>query len=79
MHATTLESRLEKLSMFESFSRPRISNINPYLESLFRSAKNRPDCLRRPFSSKKAACEWLASFVDRYCHQQRHDDDAIEI
>ena len=72
MRAATLESRLEELGVLRSFSRPRVSNDNPYSESLFRTAKYRPDYPRRPFRSKKAACEWVASFVDWYSHQHRH-------
>jgi putative transposase len=41
--AVTLESRLEELGVIRSFSRPRLSNDNPYSESLFRTAKYRPD------------------------------------
>jgi len=39
MRAATLESRLEELCVLRSFSRPRISNDNPYSESLFCTAK----------------------------------------
>ena len=60
MRAATLESRLEELGVLRSFSRPRVSNDNPYSESLFRTAKYRPDYPRRPFSSKKGACDWVA-------------------
>jgi len=37
MRAATLESRLEELGVLRSFSRPRVSNDNPYSESLIRS------------------------------------------
>jgi putative transposase len=43
MRAATMERRLEKLSVLRSFSRQRVSNDNPYSESLFRTAKYRPD------------------------------------
>lgn len=91
MRAATLESRLEELGVLRSFSRPRVSNDNPYSESLFRTAKYRPDYPRRPFASKEEACRWVASFVDwyndRHRHsgikfvtpQQRHSGDAVEI
>ena len=91
MRASTLESRLEELGVLRSFSRPRVSNDNPYSESLFRTAKYRPDYPRRPFGSKDEACQWVASFVDWYNHrhrhsgikfvtpQQRHSGQAIEI
>jgi len=35
MRAATLESRLKELGVLRSFSRPRVSNDNPYSESLF--------------------------------------------
>ena len=60
MRAATLESRLEELGVLRSFSRPRVSNDNPYTESLFRIAKYRPDYPSRPFASKAEGCEWIA-------------------
>ena len=36
--ATTLEMSLEELGVLRSFSRPSVSNDNPYSESLFRNA-----------------------------------------
>ena len=91
MRAATLESRLEELGVLRSFSRPRVSNDNPYSESLFRTAKYRPDYPRRPFASVEDACLWVVSFVDWYNHRhrhsgikfvtphQRHNGDAVEI
>ena len=72
MGAGTLERRLEELGVVRSFSRRRVSNDNPYSESLFRTAKYRPDCPRGPFRSKKAACEWVASLAEWLNHQHRH-------
>ena len=72
MRAATLEARLEELGILRSFSRPRVSNDNPYSESLFKTVKYRPDYPRRPFTSKDEACLWIASFVEWYNHQHRH-------
>ena len=72
MRAATLESRLEELGVLRSFSRPRVSNDNPFSESLFRTVKYRPDYPRRPFSGVEEACSWTMSFVDWYNHQHRH-------
>ena len=72
MRAATLESRLEELGVLRSSSRPRVSNDNPYSESLFRTVKFRPDYPSRPFASKAEACEWVAAFVDWYNHRHRH-------
>ena len=72
MRAATLESRLEELGVLRSFSRPRVSNDNPYSESLFRTVKYRRDYPHKPFASKEQACQWVAAFVDWYNHQHRH-------
>ena len=72
MRGATLESRLEKMGVLRSFSRPRVSNDNPYSESLFRTVKYRPDYPNRPFASKEEACDWVAAFVDWYNHRHRH-------
>ena len=55
MRAATVESRLEELGVLRSLSRPRVSNDNPYSESLFRTAKYRPDYPSRPFTSVETA------------------------
>ena len=72
MRGATLESRLEEMGVLRSFSRPRVSNDNPYSESLFRTVKYRPDYPSRPFASKGEACEWVAAFVDWYNHRLHH-------
>ena len=72
MRAATLESRLEELGVLRSFSRPRVSNDNPFSESLFRTVKYRPDYPRRPFQSVEEACGCVADFVDWYNHRHRH-------
>ena len=79
MRAATLEVRLEELGVLRSFSRPRVSNDNPYSESLFRTVKYRPNYPNGPFSSKEEACQWVSSFVDWYNNQHRHSGKAIEI
>ena len=72
MRAATLESRLEELGVLRSFSRPRVSNDNPYSESLFRKVKYRPDYPRKPFATIEQACAWVAGFIDWYNHRHRH-------
>ncbi|MEO1002915.1 MAG: integrase core domain-containing protein [Cyanobacteria bacterium J06638_7] len=58
--------------MLRSFSRPRISNDNPFSESLFRTVKYRPDYPRRPFRSQEEACAWVVAFAGWYNHRHRH-------
>jgi len=72
LRGATLESRLEEMGVLRSFSRPRVSNDNPYSESLFRTVKYRPDYPSRPFASKHDACQWVVAFVDWYNHRHRH-------
>jgi hypothetical protein len=79
MRAATLESRLEELGVMRSFSRPWVSNDNPYSESLFRTAKYRPDYPRRPFASAEETCLWVASFIDWHNLRHRHSGKAVEI
>ncbi len=72
MRAAMLECQLGELGVIRSFSRPRVSNDNPYSESLFRTAKYRPGYPSRPFASLEEACQWVASFVDWYRLRHRH-------
>jgi transposase InsO family protein len=51
MRAAMLESRIEELGVLRFFSRARVSNDNPYSESLFRTVNFRPDYPSRPFAS----------------------------
>jgi hypothetical protein len=60
---------LEVLGVFRSFSRPRISNDNPYPEALFRTEKYRLVHLSLPFASKEAASQWAAAFMYWYEHE----------
>jgi len=64
--ATALLPRdsLEELGMLRSLYRSRVSNANPYSESLFRTIKYRPDYPSKPFASKDQACLWIIDFVD---------------
>jgi transposase InsO family protein len=55
MRAATLESRLEELGVLRSFSRSRVSNDNPYSESMFRTVNFRPNYPWRPFRSREEA------------------------
>ena len=66
MRGATLESRLEEMGVLRSFSRPRVSNDNPYSESLFRTLKYRPDYPSRPFACKDEACN--------FCHEHTYRD-----
>jgi hypothetical protein len=66
MKGATMRATLDALGIMESFSRPRVSNDNPYSESLFRTLKYRPEYPRSAFADRAAACAWVAAFVDWY-------------
>ncbi|SDK97023.1 DDE-type integrase/transposase/recombinase [Halanaerobium congolense] len=63
MKAATFLATLEKLGVQSSFSRPRVSNDNPYSESLFKTMKYRPIYPKKGFKDLNEAREWLAEFV----------------
>jgi putative transposase len=72
MRAASRESRMEELDVLRSYSRPRVSNDNPYSEALFRTVKYRPEYPRRAFASQGQVCHWIAEFIGWYKHQHRH-------
>ena len=72
MKGATLLATLQLLGIIASFSRPRVSDDNPYSEALFRTAKYRPEFPRTPFASIEAARLWAAWFVRWYNTEHRH-------
>ena len=72
MKGATFLATLEKLGVQSSFSRPRVSNDNPYSESLFKTMKYRPLFPDGGFKDINRAREWVASFVYWYNHQHLH-------
>ena len=71
MKGATLLATLQGLGVTTSFSRPRVSDDNPYSESLFRTVKYRPG-YPSVFTSVAMATEWVESFVDWYNTKHRH-------
>ena len=63
---------LQTLGMIPSFSRPHVSDDNPYCEALFRTLKHTPAYPKLPFASLQAARRWVARFVDWYNGEHRH-------
>ena len=66
MKAATFLGLLEKLGIQSSFSRPRVSNDNPYSEAMFRTLKYRPDFPHQGFATLEKAREWAQRFVQWY-------------
>jgi putative transposase len=72
MKGATMLATMQRLGVVPSFSRPSVSNDNPFSESLFRTMKYVPEYPRDGFASVDAARAWVASFVTWYNHHHRH-------
>ena len=66
MTGATLLATLYMLGVIPSFSRPSVSNDNPYSESLFRTLKYRPEYPQEVFDNLPGARTWVRWFVDWY-------------
>ncbi len=72
MKGSSLLETLYNLGITPSRSRPRVSNDNPYAESIFRTCKYRPNYPIGGFSDITEAREWVLAFVNWYNHEHRH-------
>ena len=68
----TVQVMLGKLGITASFSRPRVSDDNAFVESLFRTCKYVPSFPKAGFASLGAARDWVLGFAAWYNHQHRH-------
>ena len=90
MKGATMLMTLYNLGVIPSFSRPRVSDDNPYSESLFKTLKYTAGYPKH-FRDLAHAREWMAAFVDWYntehlhsgigyvTPQQRHEGTAATI
>ncbi len=72
LKATTVLAMLHWLRIKPSYSRPRVSDDNAFVEALFRTAKYRPQFPAKGFSDLDEARGWASAFVGWYNHQHRH-------
>ncbi|QBG83043.1 IS3 family transposase [Xanthomonas oryzae] len=70
--ATTVLAMLHWLGIRPSYSRPRVSDDNAFVEALFRTAKYRPEFPNKGFADLEAARQWAGAFVQWYNHDHRH-------
>ena len=63
---------LYQLGITPSNSRPRVSNDNPYAESLFKTLKYRPNYQPKGVATLEEAREWVSLFVKWYNHDHHH-------
>lgn len=72
MKSVTLKSKMEELCITGSHSRPRVSNDNPYSESLFRTMKYCPRWPSEGFKDLQAVRDWVNRFVGWYNNEHCH-------
>lgn len=72
MKGATMLATLQKLGVMPSFSRPSVSNDNPYSEALFKTLKYHPGFPEHPFENLDQARQWVAGFVYWYNDEHRH-------
>ncbi len=74
LKATTVLAMLHWhwLGIAPSYSRPRVSGDNAFVESLFRTAKYRPGYPANGFKTLDDARQWAERFVHWYNHDRRH-------
>ena len=90
MKCANMLSTMQNLGVIPSYSRPSVSNDNPYSESLFKTLKYRPS-YPSVFNEIDDANKWVSSFVAWYntkhhhsgikfvTPEQRHRGDDIKI
>ena len=72
MKSATLLAKMYDLGITPSRGRPRVSNDNPYSESLFRTLKYCPQWPAKGFATLEAAQQWVCTFVRWYNEEHRH-------
>lgn len=70
MKSHAVADLLATLGVARSFSRPRVSNDNPFVESSFKTMKFQPNFPRR-FHSVHHARSWVAAYFEWY-HRHHH-------
>jgi putative transposase len=72
MKSLTLRAKLESLGVTTSFSRPRVSNDNAYVEAFFRTLKYGPTWPAQGFATREEARAWVQAFMHWYNHEHQH-------
>ena len=72
MKGATMLSTLQRLHVAPSFSRPSVSDDNPFSESLFKTLKYRPSYPDGAFASLDEARIWVEKFVHWYNTEHLH-------
>ena len=71
MKSFTMQAKMYDLGITGSRSRPRVSNDNPFSESLFRTLKYNGSWPKSGFSDLESARTWVSGFVSWYNNEHR--------
>jgi transposase InsO family protein len=74
MKGATMLATLQKLGVVPSFSRPKVSDDNPFSESLFKTLKYRPSYPDGAFANIEEARLWVERFVVWYNYEHCHSE-----
>ena len=72
MKGATLRAKMIDLDIATSYSRHRVSNDNPYSESLFKTIKYHYSFPEKPVASLSEARIWVKGFVCWYNKEHKH-------
>ena len=79
MKSMVLRAKLQELGVVSSYSRPLVSNDNPYSEALFRTVKYHPRWPSKGFASLDDTRIWVKEFVQWYNHDHRHTGKDVQL
>lgn len=65
MKSLTFKAKMDELGIASSYSRPRVNDDNPYVESLFRTVKYMPNWTAKGFETNSSQ-SWIEAFVRWY-------------
>ena len=74
MRGASMIATMYALGIVASLSRPRVSNDNPFSESINKTLKYRPGYPSAGFDDLAAAQAWVASFETWYNDEHRHSE-----
>lgn len=72
MRSFTMLAKMQDLGVISSYSRPRVSNDNPYSEALFKTVKYHRSWPKEGFNSIDKVREWTENFVQWYNFEHKH-------
>lgn len=72
LKSQTVRQKMHDMGISSSHSRPRVSNDNAFVESLFRTLKYCPMWPSQGFESLELARDWANAFMHWYNHEHKH-------